>query len=198
MSLSENPSPLELPPSLGRAIVVLRSHWGWIVAFGALSALLGLIALVLIFSATIASVYIIAIFMIIAGGTEITVGLNAKFWSHFFLWIVAGLCYIVVGALALAQPLMAAAFFTLLLGTGMIATGLVRIYFAFRLESEVRGPVLLAGVLTALVGILIVVGWPANSYFILGILLGLDLLFWGAGWIAIGLRLRHAHRLSLQ
>jgi uncharacterized membrane protein HdeD (DUF308 family) len=45
-------------------------------------------------------------------------------------------------------------------------------------------------VLTALVGLLILIGWPSDSVFILGILLGLDLLFWGTAWIAFGLWLR--------
>lgn len=49
------------------------------------------------------------------------------------------------------------------------------------LGAPLRGPVLLAGGLTALVGVLIVAGWPENSFVILGILLGLDLLFWGVG-----------------
>jgi hypothetical protein len=39
------------------------------------------------------------------------------------------------------------------------------------LGAPVRGPVLLAGGLTALVGLLIVAGWPENSFVILGVLL---------------------------
>jgi uncharacterized membrane protein HdeD (DUF308 family) len=144
----------------------------------------------LVVSATIASVYTIAIFMILAGGAEVATGLSAKTWGRFLLWILAGLTYIVVAAFALAQPLVAAAFFTLLLGAGMLATGLVRIYLGVHLEAPIRAPILFAGGLTALVGVLIVAGWPNNSFFILGILLGLDLLFWGAAWIGFGLRLR--------
>jgi uncharacterized membrane protein HdeD (DUF308 family) len=45
---------------------------------------------------------------------------------------------------------------------------------------------------TAIVGILILGGWPGNSFFVLGILLGLELVFWSAGRIFFGLRLRQA------
>jgi uncharacterized membrane protein HdeD (DUF308 family) len=31
---------------------------------------------------------------------------------------------------------------------------------------------------------------PANSFVILGVLLGLGLVFWGAAWSGLGLRLR--------
>ena len=191
MAFSNDPSPFrDTPRDLKTAIESLRPRWGWIVALGALIAGMGVAALILVVSATIASVYTIAIFMILAGGAEIATGLSAKTWGRFLLLIFAGLAYIVVAAFALAQPLVAAAFFTLVLGAGMIATGIVRIYLGMHLGAPVRGPVLLAGGLTALVGLLIVAGWPENSFVILGVLLGLDLLFWGAAWISFGLRLR--------
>jgi uncharacterized membrane protein HdeD (DUF308 family) len=50
----------------------------------------------------------------------------------------------------------------------------------------------LAGVATLIFGIVIVIGWPANSFFVLGIILGLDLLFYGASMIAFGMRLKKA------
>ncbi len=184
------------PPSLGKSIVALRKNWPWIVGFGILSSLFGVAALFLFFSATIVSVYLIAIFIIIVGGCEVAAGFGSRSWDRFFLWIVAGLCYIALGAFALAQPLIAAAFFTLLLGTGMIVTGLIRLYLGLQFDDGIRGPVVLASIVTSLAGFLILIGWPNNSIFILGILLGLDLLVWGVGWIAFGLRLRQIHFLA--
>lgn len=191
MDFSNDPSLFrDGPRDLRTAIEILRPRWGFIVALGALIAGMGAAALILVVSATIASVYTIAIFMILAGGAEIATGLSAKTWGRFLLWILAGLAYIVVAAFALAQPLVAAAFFTLVLGGGLIVTGAVRIFLGAHLGAPLRGPVLLAGGLTALLGILIVGGWPENSFMVLGVLLGLDLLFWGAAWIVFGLQLR--------
>jgi len=187
MSLSFEPVPL---PHDKAALEKLRHRWGWIVLFGVIVALFGLAALTLVVSATIVSVYMIAIFMIISGGAEIGMGLSAGDWAHRFLWIIAGLIYIVAGAFALAQPIIAAAVFTLMLGLALIMTGLMRIYFGSKLGKSMRGIVILAGAVTFLVGLLVVLGWPNNSVLILGVLLGLDLLFWGSGWIAFGLKLR--------
>jgi uncharacterized membrane protein HdeD (DUF308 family) len=50
--------------------------------------------------------------------------------------------------------------------------------------------VLLSGIVTFLLGLLIVAHWPVSSLYILGLFLGIDLVIAGAGWIGIGLGLR--------
>jgi uncharacterized membrane protein HdeD (DUF308 family) len=197
MSLPIETSPLSsVPGPSADCVTCLRHRWPWFVALGTLVAALGVAAFVLVVSATIASVYVIALFMIIAGGSEIVFAFNARSWTRFFLWVIAGLAYIVVAAFALARPLMAAALFTLLLGVALFGTGLVRIYVATQMNKDVRRVVILAGIVTSLVGLVILIGWPANSFVVLGVLLGLDLMFWGASWITLGLRMK-AHLLAL-
>jgi uncharacterized membrane protein HdeD (DUF308 family) len=177
-----------LPDEVGTCVDRLRHRWGWFVAFGALMILLGVAALLLVVFATIASVYTIAVFLIIAGGAEVSMGVSSRSWGRFFLWILGGFAYVVVGAFALAKPLIAAAVFTLLLGAALLATGVIRVYTAFHLGKG--GSVLFAGIVTAIVGLIILFGWPANSFIILGLLLGCDLLIWGASWFILGLRMR--------
>lgn len=177
--------------TLGTAMEKLRHRWGWFVAMGALAVLLGVLALGMVVHATITTVYIIAVFMIIAGAAEITVGVNSKDWGHFFLWVLAGLFYIVAGAFALAQPYHAAVILTLMLGSAMLAAGIVRVYIGTHMHSHAKTMVILGGSVTALVGLLIILGWPTNSVVILGTLLGVDLLFTGIMWAGFGLRLKN-------
>jgi uncharacterized membrane protein HdeD (DUF308 family) len=179
-----------LPDKIGTCTDRLRHRWGWFVALGALMILLGIVALLLVVSATIASVYTIAVFLIIAGGSEVVIGFSSQSWGRFFLWIAGGVGYTVVGAFALAQPLLAAAVFTLVLGAAILVTGLIRIYAAIHLDKNVRGPVLFGGIVTAIVGLIILIGWPTNSFIILGLLLGADLIVWGTSWMILGLRMR--------
>ena len=195
MTLPNDPSYRTMPPGpqpLGGISERLRHRWGWFVAFGALAAILGLAALVLVVSATIASVLTIAIFMIITGGTEIIMGFGSQTWGRFFLFILLGLLYIVAGAFALAQPLLAAAVLTLMLGWALIATGAVRIWLGTHLPPGSKSMMILAGIATLLFGLVIILGWPGNSFFVLGIILGLDLLFYGVSMIAFGMRLKNA------
>lgn len=193
------PSDLPLPNlplpkrnlTFGTPMATLRHRWSWFVAMGIVAGALGVLALGMVVHATITTVYIIAIFMIIAGGSEMILGFNARDWGHFFLWILAGLFYIAAGAFAFAQPYHAAVVLTLLLGAAMLAAGLIRVYIGTHMHSHARTMVIVGGAVTALVGLVVLLGWPTNSIVILGTLLGVDLLLTGIVWIGFGLRLRH-------
>ncbi|MCX8252372.1 hypothetical protein RHAL1_02168 [Beijerinckiaceae bacterium RH AL1] len=178
-------------PSLGTAMENLKHRWGWFVGLGVLAMVFGAVALVMDVHATITTVYIIAVFMIIAGGTEIMVGVGSRTWGRFFLMVLAGLLYIVGGSFALAQPIKAAIVLTLMLGASLLTAGIVRIYIGTHMHSHARSLVIVGGVVTSLVGLLIILGWPNNSYAILGTLLGIDLLFTGMMWVGFGLRLKN-------
>lgn len=190
MTIPQNPDGAH-PHNLGEAIHRARSKWGWFVAFGALTAALGVATLgYLVVAGTIASVYLIAIAMIVAGGAEIGLGLNARTWGRTAVWILVGLLYIVAGAFALAQPLLAAAGYTLLIGVALVVVGGARIVAALRLDHGPKGLLVLSGIVAILLGAMIVASWPASSLFVLGTFLGIDLLFYGISWIAFGMRLK--------
>ena len=176
--------------ALGTAMEKLRHRWGLFVGLGILAALLGVVALGLVVTATVTTVYIIAVFMVVKGGSEISVGLSSKTWGREILFIIAGLFYIVAAAFAIAQPLSAAAILTLMLGGALVIAGGMRTWIGAHMHSHARTMVIAGGIVTALVGLLVIFGWPANSLIILGTLLGVDLVFTGVMWVGFGLRLR--------
>jgi uncharacterized membrane protein HdeD (DUF308 family) len=178
------------PHSLGQAIERLKSRWGLFVAYGALCALFGVLALVMVAASTLAVVLLIALMLIIAGGAEIMLGFNSRDWPSFFLWVISGLFYLVSGAFVLARPDVAAVALTFVAGIGFVIAGVVRIWLGFRLPAGPKVFVALAGVVTTLLGALILAGWPGDTMIILGTLFGVDMVFYGASWIALGLKLR--------
>ena len=56
--------------------------------------------------------------------------------------------------------------------------------------AESRGLVFVASAVTILLGLIIVTHWPLDSVYVLGTLLGVDLLFHGVGWVAFGVALQ--------
>jgi uncharacterized membrane protein HdeD (DUF308 family) len=179
------------PHSLGQAIEALRSKWGAIVAFGALLIVLGAAALIFTLASTVATVTLNGVFFLVAGAAEIGIGAHSQGWGRFFLWIVGGVLYLFVGLFCIVNPVFASLALTLGLGAGLIAAAAVRAYLALQLPAEQpRGMVLLAAAVTLLLGLIIVLHWPSDSVYVLGTLLGVDLLFHGAGWVTFGMGLR--------
>jgi uncharacterized membrane protein HdeD (DUF308 family) len=179
------------PHSLGRAIEGLREKWGAIVAFGALLILLGAAALIFTLASTVATVTVNGVFFLVAGAAQLGIGAHARRWGQFLLWMAGGVLYLVAGLFCIINPLFASLALTLALGAGLIAAGVVRAYVALQLPAEQpRGMIFLASAVTLLLGLIIVAHWPWDSVYVLGTLLGLDLLFHGAGWAAFGMGLR--------
>jgi uncharacterized membrane protein HdeD (DUF308 family) len=180
------------PHSLGEGMRALRPRWGWIVAFGIISFLAGLIALGgSTMFATATAVYIVGFMMLFEGAAEIVAAFNAKDWSHRILWLLLGALYVFAGIICLQNPFAAATILTLLLGFALIIGGLVRIFLATRMRQGTPwGWVVFSGLISFFLGLIIVAHWPVSSFFVLGIFLGVDLIFIGSGWIAVGLALK--------
>jgi uncharacterized membrane protein HdeD (DUF308 family) len=176
--------------SLGQAVERLRGKWAAIAAFGVLLVVLGVAALVFSLIATIATVTLNGVLFLIAGGAEIGIGMHSREWGRFFLWVIGGLIYIAAGILCIVNPIFASVVLTLFLGAGLIAAGAVRAFLAFQLPADhPRSLILVAAAVSILLGLMIVSHWPLDSVYVLGTLLGVDLLFHGVGWVSFSLGL---------
>jgi len=183
-----------LPKSpLGSNIAPLRAKWGWIVALGVVYLIAGLIALGSILVATVASVLIVGVMMIVAGVAEVINALQIKSWGKFLIWALLGVLYIVAGFITFENPIFAAVLLTLFLGASLIVSGIMRLFLAFSMRRETPWIwVAFSAVITLLLGLLILARWPINSVYVLGLFLGIDLIMAGAGWVGLGIGLRRA------
>lgn len=171
----------------------LRAKWGWIIALGVVYAVAGFIALGSVLMATVATVYVVGLMMLVAGIAEVINAFQMKTWGKFLLWVLLGVLYVIAGFVTFQNPLLAAAFLTLLLACSLIVSGIMRIILGFSMKQGMPWLwVVLSGVVTLLLGLIILNHWPVSSLYILGLLLGIDLVFAGASWIGIGLGLRKA------
>lgn len=187
MSNAISGSGLGPPP----ALAPLRAKWGWIVALGAVYVVAGVVALGSVVSATAATVLIVGAMMIVSGVAEVINALQVKTWGRFLFWLALGILYIVAGFVAFENPLLTAVWLTLILGAALVASGVVRIFLGFNMQHG--SPwiwVVVSGVITLLLGLIILAHWPVSSLWTLGIFLGVDLVFAGASWVGVGMGLR--------
>jgi uncharacterized membrane protein HdeD (DUF308 family) len=179
------------PTDAAAGLAPLCAKCGWIIALGVIYSIAGFIALGSVMMATVASVYVVGIMMVIAGVAEVINAFQVRTWGRFLFWLLLGALYIVGGLAAFENPLLAAALLTLVLAAALIVSGGTRIMLAFGMRGV--GPwlwVALSGAITLVLGLMILARWPVSSLYVLGLFLGIDLLLVGSSWIGIGLRLR--------
>ncbi len=184
---------LSNPPAFAAALEPLRAKSGWIIALGCVYVVAGVVALGSVMFATVATVFVVGIMMVIAGAAEVFNSFQIKSWGKFLIWLLLGVLYIVAGFATFDNPLFAAALLTLLLGISLIASGFVRVILGISMKQGTPwGWVVGSGIITLLLGLVILVHWPVSSLYILGMLLGIDLVFAGTSWISIGFGLRRS------
>ena len=103
-------------------------------------------------------------------------------------YLVVALAYGVAGFVFIARPFEAAIAFTFVLGWAILIGGIFRIFMSFKLRHH-RGAgwVLFSAIISIILGGLIISQWPVAGLYILGLFLGIELIFAGAGWLGLGL-----------
>jgi len=182
-------------PGTGAAqtLAPLRAKWGWIVALGVVYLVAGLIALGSVAAATAASVLVVGAMMVVAGVFEVISAFQVKSWGRFIFWLLLGVLYIVAGFVAWDNPFLTAIWLTLILGAALVASGIMRIFLAFNMKHGSPWVwVVVSGLITLVLGLIILAHWPFSAVYTLGIFLGVDLVFAGASWIGLGFGLKNA------
>ena len=188
-------SSIEALKHFGTAPVIdpLRAKSGWIIVLGVIYAIAGVIALGSVVTATVASVFVVGIMMVVAGVAEVINAFQVKTWGRFVLWMLLGALYVVAGFVTFENPVLAAAILTLALGVALMASGIMRIILAFSVKEGMPWMwIVVSGGVTLLLGSMILTRWPVSSLYVLGLFLGVDLVFAGTGWIGLGLALRRS------
>jgi uncharacterized membrane protein HdeD (DUF308 family) len=104
--------------------------------------------------------------------------------------LLTGLLYAVLGVLLLRRPLASASAFTLMLAAAFLVSGLFRIIVALSERFHGWGWVLVNGIVTLVLGILIWQEWPEASYWVIGLFVGIEMLFAGWSWVMVALAVR--------
>jgi uncharacterized membrane protein HdeD (DUF308 family) len=165
----------------------LGRNWGWFVALGVLLIIVGTMAIGASMMATLATVLVFGTLLLIGGGMQVVGAFFSRQWRGFFLGVLTGLLYLIVGMLMVSNPLEAAAGLTLVAAVFLMIGGTVRIVVALSERFESWGWVLLHGVITAALGVLIWRQWPVSGLWAIGLFVGIEMLFSGWSWLMLGL-----------
>src|SRR5215471_5089550 len=149
--MSSSLSPLSGPSASGD-LHELRASWGWLLILGIALVLVGMMAIGSAFIATLATVVVFGVFLLVGGGMQLVSSFSARRWRGFWLHLLAGIMYFVVGLLIVDNPFLAAEAITLLVAAGFFVGGLFRIIVAIFERFHGWPWVLLNGIVTLVLG----------------------------------------------
>jgi uncharacterized membrane protein HdeD (DUF308 family) len=180
--------------SVQRAVQgALHRHWVLFLIEGIVLLVLGAFAVLVPPVATLAITILFGWLFLISG----IVGLITTFWMRSapgFWWsLISAALGIVVGLLLLARPLGGALSLTLLLIAFFIVEGAVSIMFALDHKRELSGQwgwMLLSGIIDLALAMMILAGLPSAAAWVLGLLVGINMIFGGAAMIAMAMHAR--------
>lgn len=167
-----------------------RQSAGWLLVLGVVQILIGMLALGMSVVATFAAMILLGILALAGGIMEIVSAFWARRGEHGVAHFLIGLLYAAFGILVLANPGLAAVTLTLILAVMLVAGGIVRMGLAVVIRPGGWGWSLLSGAISVFLGVLIWAGWPGTGLWVIGLFVGIDLIFMGWTWVALALAVR--------
>lgn len=176
----------------------LRKNWFWFLLLGIGLIALGVIAISSATYTTLASMIFLGILLLAGGVAQVIYSFAATRWSGFFISLLIGILYAIVGFLLMAHPAASALSLTMLLAAFYMVSGLFLIIGSFMMKFEHWGWALFSGVVKFILGLLIWQGWPATGLWVFGLFIGIDLIFYGWFWVMLSLTARNVDTKHLQ
>jgi uncharacterized membrane protein HdeD (DUF308 family) len=160
----------------------------WAIAGGIAMILLGMFALGDQLVSTAAVSTFIGFILMFACAFQLIKLFTIHGWKSHLWYAVVAIAYGVAGYVFIAHPFKAAIAFTLFLGWAILFGGLFRMLLAFKMRHHKgAGWILFSAAISIILGALIISQWPATGLYMLGLFLGIELVFAGVGWLGLGL-----------
>jgi uncharacterized membrane protein HdeD (DUF308 family) len=165
----------------------LRKFKLWFKIYGVILVLLGAVSIILPGIATLATTITVG-WLLIAGGIF---GLISVFQSGSgspgFWWnLLTAIVCLLAGGVVLWNPIASVLTLTIILAAYLLATGIVKAFTAFHYRNAIPkawGWMLFSALVDIALGAIIVAGLPGSAIWVLGLLVGINLLFTGIALI---------------
>lgn len=167
--------------------VGLRREWVWFLILGIALVVMGMMAIGSAFVATLATVTVLGVLLLAAGIVQVVSSFWSPRWGGLFVHLLIGLLYAVTGFLVLECPVSAAAALTMLMAAFFIVGGLFRIAGALMVRFHGWAWDLLNGAITLLLGVIIWRNFPEATFWVIGVFVGVEMIFAGWTWIMFSL-----------
>jgi uncharacterized membrane protein HdeD (DUF308 family) len=173
---------------------LVQAHWRGFLIQGALMIVLGILAVALPVLSTFAVETLIG-WLFVIGGVWRVISLARSARMPGFRWSLAmAIVAIVLGAMLLMMPLSGMLTLTTLLMAFFVLEAIGKILFALDLykHSHRWGWALASGILDLVLTALIFASWPSAAVWAIGLLVGVNMIFFGLTLVMISLAAHYA------
>ena len=171
----------------------LGSNWGWSLTAGIIAMLAGVIAIVYSVSATFLSLAVLASLMIVSGIALVVHGVRTRQWSGFLLDLFGAAVIIAAAVLMIRSPVASVLSVTMFLALYFIVSGIAETIGGFAGTYRSTGWAVFDGLISILLGGLLLASWPTSGLWFLGFAVGVKLLLMGGGLTSLAMAARRRY-----
>ena len=170
----------------------LKEHWRMFLIQGVLLAILGALAIAVPVIASVVAAAFVGWLLFFAGSFRAVSLIRAPHAPGYWSSLVLSALTAILGLIIALFPLQGAITLAMVLTVYFIVHGISSFALAFAIRGHTGRWVLLlaGGVIDLALAVLVIAGWPGTSVFILGIYVGINLLFTGLALIFAALDAR--------
>jgi len=176
---------------------VTQSSWKWYLALGIILILTGGFAMVFPLGTALGISVFVGILLLISG-VAFLINVIATHDQGLFWRLLLSVLYIGVGLVLVVNPFSGVKTLTLILGIAFLVSGTFKSLIALASrKSQGWGMLLFSGLVSLVLGILILASWPSSSEWVIGLLVGIDLLFAGMTMTMLALAARNPGSMAM-
>ena len=166
-------------------------RWGWLLTFGVLFILAGVIGLTSLAVATVAWLLVFSALLIAGGVVQLAHLFTGNGSSSRGVQALIAILYLAVGVLILMEPVAASIGLTVVIGLMFMAVGALRLFAGVSMRGLPTATWhTLIGLLELVLGILIIAGLPGTGVWVVGLFISVELIFAGLLSVITALQLR--------
>lgn len=168
------------PPSASR----------WLIIFGITFLFGGIVVLIVPAAVSIAIESLLGWLFFVGGCIQIVAALTVRANKLFWFKLPWALLFVLVGLWLILRPVEGIQALAFIVGLLFLVEAIMKFVFSWRWRSVSKiGLALLSGVLSFVIAMILLTGWPQQSAILLGVLVGVNLLVNGFVALLLGIKI---------
>lgn len=173
--------------------LALKAKTRHLFAYGVVLVILGVLAIMAPRISGIAVQFMLGWLLILAGIAWTMYASHARSWGSGMWEALVGILAVIGGVIIMARPLVSLEILTWILAVYFIATGVLKVALSFELRPTPGwGWTLFNGAVSVFLGVIVMRQWPFSGLWLVGTLVGIDMIFGGFSLIRISSAARQA------